>query len=103
MQCEYFDVVVKPGNKGRAVVVWAHNLYTQEAERQWSDSAFYQKLNRDHTMVHNKKVAEVAHDAISKRELPPTATNLIVDHPRTSKFYLLPKIHKPGNPGRPIV
>ena len=54
-------------------------------------------------MDRNKKVAEVVHDAISKRELPPSATNLIVDHPRTSKFYLLPKIHKPGNPGRPIV
>ena len=35
--------------------------------------------------------------------LPPSATNLIVEHPRTSKFYLLPKIHKPDNPGRPTV
>ena len=24
-------------------------------------------------------------------------------HPRTAVFYLLPKIHKPRNPGRPIV
>ena len=24
-------------------------------------------------------------------------------NPRTSTFYMLPKIHKPGNPGRPIV
>ena len=24
-------------------------------------------------------------------------------HPRPARFYLLPKIHKPGNPGRPIV
>ena len=31
------------------------------------------------------------------------ASNLIVEHPGTSKFYLLPRIHKPGNPGRPIV
>ena len=35
--------------------------------------------------------------------IPQSATNLIVQHPRTSKFYLLPKMHKPGNPGRPIV
>ena len=54
-------------------------------------------------MDRNKKVAEVVHDAISKLELPPSTTNLIVDHLRDSKFYLLPKIHKPGNPGRPIV
>ena len=97
------DVVVKPADKGGAVVVWARDLYIQEAERQLSDSAFYQKLDRDLTMDHNNKVAEVVHEAISKRELPPSATNLIVDHPHTSKFYLLPKIHKPGNPGRPIV
>ena len=51
----------------------------------------------------NEKVAEVVHDAISKLELPPSTTSLIVDHLRDSKFYLLPKIHKPGNPGRPIV
>ena len=51
----------------------------------------------------NKKVAEIVHDAISKLELPPTTTNLIFDHPRTSRFYLLPEIHKSGNPGRPIV
>ena len=41
--------------------------------------------------------------AIGKNQLPLSATNLIVEHPRTSKFYLLPKMHKPGNPGRPIV
>ena len=34
------------------------------------------------------------------REIP-SATKLLVECPRTSKFYLLPKIHKPGNPVRP--
>ena len=28
---------------------------------------------------------------------------LIPQHPRVAKFYLLPKLHKLGNPGRPIV
>ena len=40
---------------------------------------------------------------ISKNELPPLAKNLIVTTPQTSRFYLLPKIHKPDPPGRPIV
>ena len=35
---------------------------------------------------------------INNNELPPSATNLVVTTPRT-----LPKIHKPGNPGQPIV
>ena len=36
-------------------------------------------------------------------QLPPFAINLSAGQPRTSKFYLLPKIHKPGNPARPTV
>ena len=31
------------------------------------------------------------------------ATSLIITTPRTSCIYFLPKIHKPNNPGRPIV
>ena len=34
---------------------------------------------------------------------PPSAKGLIAPTPQTSRFYLLPKIHKAGNPGRPIV
>ena len=40
---------------------------------------------------------------VVKQELPGTATNLIITTPRTSCIYFLPKIHKPNNPGRPIV
>ena len=28
---------------------------------------------------------------------------LLIDQPKAGRFYLLPKIHKAGNPGRPIV
>ena len=37
------------------------------------------------------------------QDLPATATNLIITTPRSSCIYFLPKIHKPNNPGRPIV
>ena len=36
-------------------------------------------------------------------DLPHTAKNLISIKPRTPVMYFLPKIHKPDNPGRPIV
>ena len=39
----------------------------------------------------------------TNQELPDTATNLIINTPRTSCIHFLPKIHKPNNPGRPIV
>ena len=68
------DFVVKPADKGGAVVIWARDLCIQEAERQLSDSTSYQKLDRDHTMDHNKKVAEVVHNATISQH-PPSATN----------------------------
>ena len=35
--------------------------------------------------------------------MPASASNLFTTMPRTSVIYFLPKIHKPHNPGRPIV
>ena len=43
----------------------------QEAERQLSDTNFYQRVDRDLTMEHHNTVTSVVKDAISKGELPP--------------------------------
>ena len=40
---------------------------------------------------------------IDANQLQPSAKSLIVPTPKTSRFYLLSNIHKPNNPGRPIV
>ena len=37
------DVVVKPADKGEAIVVWQKELYLNEADRQLSDKTFYRK------------------------------------------------------------
>ena len=50
-----------------------------------------------------KNVKDTIHELITKQELPVTAQNLIINTPRTSCIYFKPKIHKPNNPGRPIV
>ena len=82
------DVVIRPADKGGAVVVWAHPLCIQEAQEQLSDRRFY---------------GSTVNEMIATCALPPSAKNLVVTTPHTSRFYLLPKIHKPNNPGRPIV
>ena len=71
--------------------------------KQLSDTHFYQRIDRDVTETHQKEITSVVTQAITTGDLLRKAKNLIVDHPRTSKFYMLPKIHKPRNPGRPIV
>ncbi|XP_078377902.1 uncharacterized protein LOC144661069 [Oculina patagonica] len=97
------DVVFRAADKGGAFVVWRKDLYLAEAYRQLSDGNFYQRIPEDATQENQNIVRSFVQRAIEANELPPSATNLLVEHARTSKFYLLPKIHKPGNPGRPIV
>ena len=97
------DIIIKPADKGGAVVVWSRDLYNQEAHRQLSDNRFYLHLDADPTRDDQKIVEDTIRAMIATCELPPTAQHLVVSTPRTSRFYMLPKIHKPNSPGRPIV
>ena len=96
-------VVIRQVDIGGAFVVWRTDLYIAEANRKLADQRFYQKIPSDATQSSQQEVKTFINTSIENNQLPPSATNLIVENPRTSKFYLLPKIHKPGNPGRPIV
>ena len=73
-------------------MIWDQNVYQQEADKQFSDTTFYEKLDRDFTMDYNKTICEVVKEAITKGELPAPAVNLIVKNPHKSSFYMLPKI-----------
>lgn len=97
------DIVIKPADKGGAVTVWRKDLYIAEANRQLSDTSFYQHLDHDETDDNNNIVSQTVKQEISKRLLPPEAKALILSRPSCSKFYLIPKIHKIDTPGRPIV
>lgn len=97
------DIVVKPADKGGATVVWDKSLYIEEGLKQLSDTSFYVKLNVDVTDDNNCVVKSVIESEINENNLPDEASSLVVRKPKCSKLYLLPKIHKPGCPGRPIV
>ena len=71
--------------------------------RQLSDTSFYAKVDKDLTSANQKTVKKTIQGLVDKQELPVTAKNLIVTTRRTSRIYFKPKIHKPNNPGRPIV
>ena len=97
------DIVIKPADKGGAAVVWRTDLYKQEAFRQLADTKFYAKVNKDLTQTNQKIVKDTVNKLILEQKLPSKARNLFVTTPKTSTFYLKPKIHKPNNPGRPII
>ena len=94
------DIVIKPADKGGAVVVWRTDLYKQEAFRQLADTKFYAKVNKDLIQTNQKIVKDTVNKLTLEQKLPSTARNLFVITPKTSTFYLKPKIHKPNNHAR---
>ena len=97
------DIAIKAADKGGAVVVWSRPLYITEANRQLSDGRFYERLDHDPLKENQNVVKTTITEMIRDNKLPPSAKGLIVPTPQTSGFFLLPKIHKAGNNGRPIV
>lgn len=98
------DIVIKPADKGSAVVIMDRDHYISEAERQLHNPTYYTALDHDPTQQFATKVEEVVnkmHEAgyISEKN----REYLTVSDPKAGRFYLLPKVHKSGVPGRPIV
>ena len=97
------DIIITKADKGGAVVIINVEDYLKEARRQLDDTEFYQKASNDLTETHASIVNKAIKDFAKEKLLPEhVAKALIVDDPKTAKFYLLPKIHKKNNPGRPI-
>ncbi|CAM5112749.1 unnamed protein product [Eretmochelys imbricata] len=95
------DIIIKKADKGGAVVIMNRSEYEQEAARQLSNMSFYKPLPYDPTESYQKQLQHLL------KKLPEKAQDQIrTDTPlelRPGIFYLLPKIHKPGTPGRPII
>ena len=70
------DIVIKPADKGGAVVVWRTDLYKQEAFRQLADTKFYAKVNKDPTQANQKIVKDTVNKLILEQKLPSTTRNL---------------------------
>ncbi|XP_071153486.1 uncharacterized protein [Mytilus edulis] len=98
------DIVIKPADKGSAVVVMDKSNYVQEAIRQLDDDRFYRKLNSDPTLQFSEEITECLKEMCDNNIIDiDTFKYLKPENSKPGRFYLLPKIHKPGNPGRPIV
>ncbi|KXJ09041.1 hypothetical protein AC249_AIPGENE26933 [Exaiptasia diaphana] len=99
------DTVIKPADKGGSLVLWPVDMYTQEAHRQLSNTLHYQTIDYNPITGLVEEISyyllELLRDNIIDKHtyeylLPPSP-------PRTPLFYMLPKIHKPDIPGRPII
>ena len=98
------DIIICNADKGGAVVIIDIDDYIKEAMRQLSDTKHYKELPNDPTTLHcelvNNTINKFKNDGLLEDKL---AEGLKVTEPRTPLFYLLPKIHKKNNPGRPVI
>ena len=100
------NIVIKPADKGGAVVVWDRQNYIKEGLRQLSDPTFYIQTETDLTSTHFREVVTALDDMKSMKEIDSSCYDFLTQTPiRTAQFYMLPKIHKDlsNPPGRPIV
>ena len=95
--CRRTDIIIKSADKGPAVVV-------TECSRQLNDSKFYKTLDKDITTDIQKRHTDLL-ERMQRDKIIDDHTKrfLILTDPKAGRFYILPKIHKQGNPGRPIV
>ena len=101
------DIVIKPADKGGAVVIVNCSNYLAEGYKQLSDEKVYKKLTESKTKEYHKLICDyLKHSCEVEREISRENYLYLTDFiPRTSRMYLLPKIHKPARPppGRPAI
>ena len=98
------DIIIKSADKGSGTVVMDRDWYITECLRQLNDSKFYKTLDTDITGDLQKRI-QVYAERMHRDDIIDEYTKrfLIQSNPKAGRFYVLPKIHKQGNPGRPIV
>ena len=98
------DIVIKAADKGGNIVIMNKEDYIQEGLRQLSDSNHFEILEEDPTQNYNNQIHQVLQQAANLNIIDDKMRKILYNKvPRTPNVYMLPKIHKRNNPGRPIV
>jgi hypothetical protein len=100
------NIIIKPADKGSAVVIQDIDDYINEGIRQLSDNNFYVETPDDFTSLHSELINSLVDYLEENQEISKKCSQYLkIPNPRTSQLYLLPKIHKNKlpMPGRPIV
>ena len=98
------DIIIKPADKGSGTVVMDMDRYESECLRQLHNTRFYEKIDKDITPLTRECVKRYVANLLSDKMIDEeTAKYLEENTPKPGRFYTIPKIHKEGNPGRPIV
>lgn len=106
-------IIIKPADKGGAVVIMDRILYASEAKRQLYNTKYYKRIERPLASSTILLIDSILTDMFALNFI--SAKQFAYLHPslpsQTRAFYLLPKVHKPRHKwpsfnmpeGRPIV
>ena len=98
------DIVIKRADKGSATVVMSREDYISKVMNHLDNREHYQLLDDDPTADFSREIKNVLTDMYNRCSIDKeTMLSLHNNDARASRFYILPKIHKLGCPGRPIV
>ena len=101
------EIIIKLADKGGAVVILDKKDYLAEGYKQLSDTKVYKKLDGNKTLEYHSRICKYLEYCYSfEREINKDTFTYLTDFiPRTSRMYLLPKIHKNiiPPPGRPVI
>lgn len=95
------SLTLKSADKGGGIVLLDSDMYIQEAYRQLNDPSSYSRIKEDPTKSIMSIIRVTLQEVLSLDYIDKNLADfLTVDFPRVPRFYLLPKIHKPGFPPR---
>ena len=98
------DIIITKADKGGAPVLIDVNDYVHETNQQFNNKEFYKEIPDDPTELNRKKSEQCIKELKSARLLDEKiATKLEVQEAKTLTSIMFPKIHKPENPGRPVI
>ena len=107
------SIVLKPADKGSAVVLMDREKYIKEAMRQLNDVAYYKPLVEPIYLESIPLISNILDRLVKKGHITTKQKSYLLPSGKIRKrlFYLLPKIHKSRDqwplgdipPGRPIV
>ena len=98
------SITIKKADKGSGVIITDTDRYIKEGLRQLHDTSVYKPLPVDPTPEFEQSLKGLVKRALENGTITESMSDFAL--PRESKlarFYLLPKVHKPGVPGRPVV
>ena len=98
------DLIITRADKGGATVIWGIAEYLREANSQLNKTEFYQELPLDPFIEYQKLIVDSLKELQRNRLIDEETLDILKPtNTKPARFYLLPKIHKKNNPGRPVV